>query len=224
MSVGTRHVALFMWVTLLASTVQAEAAAEPRAAQVTPDAAKALANLHFPHDREVPFRQRQLNPLLKRTSEQQGVLSISNERGLVMRVTAPRAEERTIADGVITLTRARMNPRAPGPKVLTRRMQLNPAQPGHLVLLAMEALLLGDVELLQQHFELQTITTEQGWGIGLIPSDSAVRGQLSRLLLFGSAERLTRFRSERDDANAQVSAWLEIEIGAEPAAEHREAS
>ena len=43
-------------------------------------------------------------------------------------------------------------------------------------------------------------------------NDDDVAKQLSRVLLFGEAERLTRFRSERDGSDNKIQAWIEIEI------------
>ena len=177
-----------------------------------------LADLQFATDQEVPFRQRQLNPLLKRISEQHGLLSISAEHGFVMRIVSPRAEERRLANGVITLQRTRAHPRHPHGKVVTRQISLDATHPNHLVLLAMESLLLGDIQRLQQHFAIQPMTASSGWVITLTPTDNKVRKQLSRVLLFGEAEHLTRFRSERDGSDNKIRAWVEIEIAPSPEA------
>lgn len=194
----------------LAGPTQADSATPNPPPNGTPQ--QILAALKFATEQEVPFRQRQLNPLLKRVSEQQGLLSISDEQGFVMRIVTPRAEERRLANGVITLQRTRARPRNPHNKVMTRQISLDPTHPNHLVLLAMESLLLGDIQRLQQHFAMQPLPTSSGWAITLTPNDVDVRRQLSRVLLFGEADRLTRFRSERDGSDNKVRAWIEIEI------------
>ena len=177
-------------------------------------ALQVLEQLVFPSDVAVNFTQRQLNPLIKNISEQRGVMTKSSTAGLVMQVTHPRFEERTLHNGIVTLTRKKARSHNSRPGNLVRRLQLNPDRPSHLVLLALRALLYGHFGELQTHFNLTLVEpSTDTWQIVLQPVDRAVRNQLSELHLFGQANRLTRFRSQRTDAAGHTSHWLEVHIG-----------
>ena len=191
------------------------AASEPNAQQL-------ISSLAFPLDTEVAFEQSQLNPLFKRVTQQQGVMLKSAEQGLIMRVTAPRAEERRIHNGAISLTRQVRNRLTSGYRLVTQRAQLDPHKPSHLVLKALEALLNGEHEVLQEYFELTAQTTGEQWRIRLDPIDPAMQAQLSRLWFTGSGDRLLNFRSERDDGAGGFSHFLEVRI--EPAGQPNTAS
>lgn len=183
------------------------------AADEMPSAEQILAGLSFPPGVEVRFTQSQLNPLLRRVSRQEGVMRKSVDRGLVMTVTAPRPEERTLHDGFVTLTRANAERRNPGRRSITRRKRLDPSSPADLALLALQALLYGNTVTLHQHFELTTtVADSEGWRILLVPRAEDVRARLSRLRLSGMGQHLMQFRSERDDAAGKISHWLEVRI------------
>jgi len=178
-----------------------------------------ITGLTFPAETRVGFEQRQLNPLFKNVSRQSGVMYRSGDQSLVMEVTAPRPERRTLQAGVVSLTRQVPNRHGPGYRTLTRQTQLDPGEPAHLALLTLEAVLGGNYQLLQSHFELQAQGTDSDWQIRLRPTDPEVRRQLSRLWLAGKARDLQLFRSERDDDSGGFSHFLEVEIRAAPAAE-----
>ncbi len=178
-----------------------------------PSPQQLISSLAFPLDTEVAFEQSQLNPLFKRVTHQQGVMLKSTEQGLIMRVTAPRAEERRIHNGAISLTRQVRNRLTSGYRPVTQRAQLDPHKPSHLVLKALEALLNGQYEVLQQYFKLTAQTIGDQWRIRLQPIDPAIQTQLSRLWFTGSGEQLLNFRSERDDGTGSFSHFLEVRIG-----------
>jgi len=178
----------------------------------TQDAQQILAQLHFPMSVEVPFTQSQVNPLLRSVSRQRGVMFKSPHQGLMMRVTSPRREERTLHDGFITLHRDNSVHRTPGKRTITRRMKLNPQQPSHLALLALEALLYGDLALLSEHFHFAATAADTGWQLVLTPHAQDLRQKLTRLEFTGTDTRLTRFRSERDNAAGDTTHWMEVSI------------
>ena len=203
--------------------IPAEVAAEaalPLVNTINPDSTEArlalqiLEQLEFPPDIAVSFTQRQLNPLIKNISEQRGFMTKSSTEGLVMQVTHPRFEERTLHNDTITLKRKKTRSHHGPPGHLVRHLQLNPERPSHLVLLALRALLYGHFSELQNHFNLTlSAPPTDTWQIVLQPLDATVRKQLSELHLFGQANRLTRFRSQRINATGHISHWLEVQIG-----------
>ena len=185
---------------------------DPGSAANEPTPQHLIRSLSFPLETEVVFEQSQLNPLFKRVTHQQGVMLKSAEQGLIMRVTAPRPEERRIHKGAVSLTREVRNRHTSGYRLVTQRAQLDPHKPSHLVLRALEALLNGQHEVLQQYFELTAQTQDESWQIRLEPTDPAVQTQLSRLWFSGSGEQLLNFRSERDDGKGGFSHFLEVRI------------
>jgi hypothetical protein len=187
------------------------------AAPASEQAQQILAHLHFPAGEHVPYTQSQVNPLLRSVARQQGVMFKSPDQGLVMRITAPRPEERTLHDGLMTLRRETSTRHGPGKRTVTRRMKLDPNKPGHLPLLALQALLYGDVALLAEHFQLAASAHGAGWQVSLVPQNERVREKLARLLIVGTDSQLSGFRSERDNAAGDTTHWLEVVIDTPPA-------
>jgi hypothetical protein len=169
-------------------------------------------SLHVPADEEVPFSQRQLNPLFRKVASQSGVLTKSAEGGLVMQVLEPRAERRTLQDGWVSVTRKSRNPSKNRARNVERRTQLDPERPSHLVLLALEALVRGDHELLYAHFALSAEVEGDVWRLLLIPLHPTVKKQLTRVLAHGQGNVLTLLRSERDSEQGGISHFLEVEV------------
>ncbi len=188
--------------------VSAQTGREPPAGEAF-EPLSILQHLHFPSDTEVPFTQQQLNPLLKSVRTQAGVMSKSS-RGLVMRITSPRYEERILLNG--TVVRKRRPAGDPGAAARSRHMILDEKRPSHLVLLALQALLDSNVTRLQQYFHISGSGDPGHWQIELTPIAPPVRAQLTRLQLFGGQHQLTRFRSERVDAKGNLSHWLDVRI------------
>jgi len=180
---------------------------------VAPDAGEILAALSFPVDVEVAFTQSQMNPLLRRVNRQQGVMSKTADRGLVMTVNTPRPEERRLHDGFATLTRIKGHDRLSERENVTRRKKLDPASPADLALLSLHALMYGDIAILQRHFEFSAAhIAADGWELELVPRADQMQRKLSRLRLAGVGSHLTQFRSERDGAGGRLSHWLEVHI------------
>ncbi len=171
-----------------------------------------VGSLSFPDEVEVAFEQSQLNPLFKRVSTQSGVMLKSATQGLVMQVTHPRAERRVLHDGAVSLTRQVRNRHTPGERSVTRRMQLDPSRASHLVLLALEALLESDQDVLFAHFEVSALRNSDRWEVQLVPLSPALKQQISRLRFHGEDRQLTRFRSERDDGKGGYSHYLEVRL------------
>jgi len=182
------------------------------AAPASEQAHQILTHLHFPTGEQVPFTQSQVNPLLRSVARQQGVMFKSPDQGLVMRVTAPRPEERSLHDGFMTLRREKSARHGPGKRTATRHMKLDPNKPGHLPLLALQALLHGDVALLGEHFQLAASANGASWQVSLVPQNERVRKKLARLLIVGTDSQLSSFRSERDNAAGDTTHWLEVVI------------
>jgi len=212
----TRKLPLLATIIAGLAMAAGDDAALNSASATTQDAKQILARLQFPTNVEVPFTQSQLNPLLRSVSRQQGVMFKSPNQGLVMRVTSPRPEERTLHDGFITLQRDRIDRRTSGKRTITRRMKLNPQQPSHLALLALQALLYGDLALLSAHFQVAATAADTGWQILLTPHAAELRRKLTRLEFTGVDTQLARFRSERDNAEGDTTHWLEVSIDSPP--------
>jgi outer membrane lipoprotein carrier protein LolA len=170
-----------------------------------------LAALHFPADIEVSFTQQQLNPLIKTVSEQQGVMIRTTDAGLIMRVSQPRFEERTLHNTTVTLKRKKRR-QTTGSAFFTRHIELDPNRPSHLVLLALQSLVNGQREILHQHFDMQANITGDQWQITLRPKATEIQKQLTQLQFYGRDNQLTRFRSERINTDHELSHWLDIRI------------
>ncbi len=197
--------------TLLLLAVTECFAGEPATEALTRDATLALIGaLEFPADVEVAFEQSQRNPLFSRVKKQQGIMFKTAEQGLVMRITDPRAEERMLSAGAVSLTRRERNRHGPGTRDVTRRTQLDPARPSHLVLLTLEAVLNGDASSLTTHFSVSGERRQNGWEMQLEPIADTVREQLSRIWFRGAGHQLQQFRSERDDGEGGFSHFVEL--------------
>ncbi len=186
---------------------------EVTAVALTEDETLALiSTLDFPTGVEVEFEQSQLTPLFSRVSTQRGVMLKAGGEGLVMRVTQPRAEERKLHEGSVSLTRRVRNRHAPGYRNVTRQMQLDPDRPSHLVLLALEAVLDGEPSIFRKYFSLTGERQGDVWQLRLEPLEDGMRKRISRLWFHGEAAQLLGFRSERDNAAGGFSHFLEVTI------------
>ncbi|MCP5178498.1 MAG: hypothetical protein H6993_10805 [Pseudomonadales bacterium] len=171
------------------------------------DAASArslMTSLIFRHNHDTPFIQRQVSPLFAGVSEQHGILRIEGDGRLVMRILSPRQEMRVIESGTVTMTRRRTDGRQS-----TLSTRLDPRSEPQLVLLAIEALLLGNLAFLDEHFLLGGTAQPSGWSIELQPRADA-GSTLTRIVLLGSDHQLRRLRAEF--AGAQRQRWLEMDI------------
>ncbi len=187
------------------------------------EALQRLQGLVFPVDVEVSFEQRQSNTLLRRVQKAEGTLRRSEQEGLVMLIQQPRKEERRIADGAVTLVRWRKHPRTRGMLAVTRTLQLDPEKAAHIPLLAMEAVLTGDLDFLSRHFRARELPLENSeyarpsvspelatWRVSLEPLAVAT----TRVTLYGMGKHLLMFRSEQRDAVEidKTISWLEVTI------------
>lgn len=210
-------VLLALSLSILETHGQAEQEQEKQA-QGQPAGTQILQSLRFPDSVEVGFTQRQLNPLLKRISSHSGVMIKSAQDGLIMRLTEPRFEERILNKGMLTLRRESRRHRSGD--FIERHAQLDITRPSHLVLLALEALLNGRLEVIEDHFQLkasnQNAESEEQWQITLTPREEQMQQQLSAVHFFGREQNLTRFRSERRNTQGGLSHWLDIQIQAPP--------
>lgn len=182
---------------------------------VAPDALSVLEQLRFPPQQKMSFVQRQLNPLLAQPTQQTGLLWISAGQGLVMSVETPRAEVRTLQSDVLTMTRPRSGRPGPGPPTRTRQLRLDPTNGDHLVLLGIQALLLGDVQTLRRLFVVESMPSSRGWRLRLWPTSEAARSHLRAVTLSGEGASLNHLRADYGTGK-DASSWMEIAIQAPP--------
>ncbi len=198
------------------AAVLALLAAAPVAAD---DAAwERLAGLTFPREQRVAFVERHLNRLLRAPVEQRGELWLTSDGVAVMRVHAPRLEERRIEGDRLVLRRPHR--RRTGPKErdaaldkgTERRRKLNRERGAHLVLAIILDVLSGDVSELRQRFDSTSISLDDSaegddWEIELVPRDPRLRSELVSVRLRGAGRRLAFLHLSRGARN-----WREIRL------------
>ena len=199
-----------------AAAVLALLAAVPVAAD---DAAwERLAGLEFPREQRVTFVERHMNRLLRAPAEQRGELWLTSDGVAVMRVHAPRLEERRIEGDRLVLRRPHRRRSGPEERDAAldqgteRRRKLNRERGAHLVLAIILDVLSGDVRELRQTFD-STLTSfdhspeGHDWEIELVPRDPRLRGELVAVRLRGIGRRLAFLHMSRGGRN-----WREIRL------------
>ena len=191
-------------------------AALPAAADET--AWKRLADLRFPREERVAFAERHLNRLLRAPAEQRGELWLTSDGIAVMRVHAPRLEERRIEGDRLVLRRPHRRQTDAGDRDVAldngteRRRKLNRDRGAHLVLAIILDVLSGDVSELRRRFDSTLTSLHQSaeghaWEIQLVPRDSRLRRELVSVRLRGAGRRLAFLHLSRGAKN-----WREIRL------------
>ena len=165
---------------------------------------KRLDQITFPQNQPVAFVEQQFNRLLRDPVEQRGVVWLEGDGTMVMRVHAPRLEERRVEQSRLIVRRpSRPNDLEPDraiAKAKPRYRELDVRRGRHLALWAAVQVLSGNTAAVQVHFAVSSATDEQhddapnqnAWALQLIPRDSSVQRELAFMRLYVSDNRLKR--------------------------------
>lgn len=153
-----------------------------------------LSRLAKPAPARTSFVELRGSKLLKKPLRLQGEYLRPDADTLVRQVTAPYAETTTIRAGEVEIARAG---RAPRHFSLARVPEMAALQS------SFGALLTGDRQLLEQHYQLDTQGTRQRWTMTLIPRDEAVQQKLQAVTLYGRGAELRCIEAQPVGAEAQ---------------------
>lgn len=179
---------------------------------------KRLADLTFPREERVAFVERHLNRLLRAPAEQRGELWLTSDGIAVMRVHAPRLEERRIEGDRLVLRRPHRRRTGAEDREAAlnngteRRRKLHRERGAHLMLAIILDVLSGDVSELRQRFDSTStslVDSAEGhdWEIELVPRDPRLRGELVTVRVRGTGRRLAFLHLSRGARN-----WREIRL------------
>lgn len=177
-----------------------------------------LADLEFPREERVVFVELHLNRLLQAPAEQRGELWLTSDGAAVMRVHAPRLEERRIEGDRLVLRRPLRRRTAVEDRDAAldngteRRRILDRERGAHLVLAIILDVLSGDVSELRRRFDSKSTSLDDpaeghAWEVELVPRDPKWRGRLAFVRLGGVGRRLAFLHLRRGARN-----WREIQL------------
>ena len=167
-------------------------AAPPEPARA--DADWILARLAHPAPMRTSFVELRGSRLLKKPLRLQGEYQRPDDTTLVREVTAPYAEKTTIRAGEVEIARAGKPPRRFS---LARVPELAGLQA------SFGALLAGDRQLLEQHYQLDTQGTRQRWTMTLLPKDAGMAKKLQAITLYGRGAELRCIETQPTQGEAQ---------------------
>jgi len=220
--------ASFLALTLWPVLAHAAANASPTTQQHTSPTWQTLDALSFPADTRAPFRETRSSKLLRKTAEQTGVLWITDGGEFVMQILEPRQEERRLSEERLSLTRMRKDKNG-NLQRKQRSITLDRSKGAHQLLLSIVDVLKGNVDRLQQRFDISSITPEPSstttpsmmakspaittgiWSIALTPKNSVLRKDMQQLLLRGKGTQLLSLRAARSN-----SSWQQIDLVTSP--------
>lgn len=127
-----------------------------------------------------------------------GELEHRSDRALVRRVLLPYRETTTLLGNSVSVEREGGRP---------RRFSLDRAPELRGMLASFDALLKGDREALETHFEIAVDLSASGWRIDLAPRADKLRARLARILVDGSADHPNCMTMEEPDGDATVMAF-----------------
>ncbi len=154
-------------------------------------AGSSLDGLIFPRGAAFGFVERTGNALLSTPMERRGRLWQETDDGqngvLIMELEEPRWERRELSETQVSLIRSRPATGRSRPREQRLSMALDASKPGHSLVLALVALVNGDLDLLLTQFSASSrLAHAEGWRINLTPK-SNVEG-LCGLRLTGNGD------------------------------------
>ena len=160
-----------------------------------------LAELEFPQNTRVAFKEARKTRLQRVEKIQYGHLLLAVDGALVMQIDSPRSELRKIQGSTLSLTR--------GDKV--RSTTLNPQRGAHQLLLAVVQVLRGETSNLKKSFQLiksppeGSEKTAKDWVRLLKPKNPTLQKQMTALILRGNGQQLLSLRAERGASYQEIT-------------------
>jgi hypothetical protein len=146
-----------------------------------PEPAALLAALRQPPPSHSAFFEQRESPLLAAPLQFRGELLRPAPGVLVKRIDAPYRELSRIADGKVVVERDDARP---------RRFSLRRAPELGALMASIEAVLAGDVALLQRHFRLRMEGSDARWTLHLAPLDKRLARRVVGLHFRGTRQEL----------------------------------
>jgi len=156
-------------------------ACSPASAAAAPEAATLLAALKRPPPSQTEFFERRQSPLLARPLLFSGELQRPAAGTLVKRILVPYIEHTRIEGEKVSVERA-------GER--TRRFSLRRAPELRALTASIEAVLGGDLALLQKFYTLRMDGTDTAWTLHLTPIDKRLAKRVDSMRFLGSGTTL----------------------------------
>ena len=156
-------------------------ACSPVPAAPPPDAAALLAALKHPAPTQTAFFERRQSPLLARPLLFSGELQRPVAGTLVKRIEKPYVEQTRIEGEKVSVERA-------GER--TRKFSLRRAPELRALTASIEAVLGGDLALLQKYFKLRMDGSDAAWTLHLAPIDKRLAKRVDSMRFLGSGTQL----------------------------------
>ncbi|MEM1434016.1 MAG: LolA-related protein [Pseudomonadota bacterium] len=178
-----------------------------------------LAALEFAVGERLPFEETTVSRILKRPVTATGELWLAADGTLIMAIEAPRFERRALEQRFVTLTRLRSgadrNPDDPA-DLIVRRLPIQADRPAQVLLRSIAQLLDGNIDALQDSFELLAPQepappgdTGASWELRLEPRAERLRRRLPMVVLKGTGDRLLAVRADRGTQGSQTVRLLD---------------
>lgn len=157
--------------------------------ETTPDLQAILAATAIEPPRSVRFREERHNPMLKEPMVLTGTMEYLEPGKLRKRVEAPFQESYLVEPGQVSIEQ--------DDETRVIRGQRGKFVSGFLG--GIESVLAGDVESLQEQFEVEIEGTGDDWLLMLTPKSRRLSRHLQNLVVHGSAEQVDRIRIQLDE-------------------------
>lgn len=146
-----------------------------------PELARLLAALARPAPAESAFVERRESPLLAEPLLLNGRLQQPARGTLIKIVEAPYVERTSVSDERVVVQRQQQP---------ARKFSLRRAPELRALMASFEAVLSGDLALLQRHYTLDMQGSADAWRLALTPRDRRLARRVESLALLGSGEEL----------------------------------
>ncbi|QDH71634.1 fatty acyl CoA synthetase [Lysobacter alkalisoli] len=165
-----------------------------------------LAKIARPAPARTPFLELRGSALLKAPLRVVGEYRREADDALIRQVLSPYTETTTIADGMVRIER---DGRA------ARRFSMSRAPELAALQASFGALLAGDRERLEQHYDLEVEGSRRAWSLHLSPHDPDLAARVSGMTLYGRGAELRCIESTPVDGGVQRSLLAGAVIDAE---------
>jgi hypothetical protein len=175
------------------------AAAMPPARAEVPSLAELLKNTAVTPPATVAFREERHNPLLKEPLVLSGHFAYLAAGRMAKSIDTPFVESYIVADDKILIERDGR----------TRSLSLNRSRSLRSIFTALEAILAGRAETLDELFSHKVSGTREAWVVELTPLSKKLARQLEGMRIDGNESRVTSIRVDLADDEWQRMDFLE---------------
>jgi hypothetical protein len=180
MNMAAKRSSLLLALLLALQTTVAAPPENPQDS-AAPDIARLIAALAQPTPATTAFHERRASPLLAEALGFSGELQRPAPGVLIKTVSQPYRESTRIADGRVTVEREGQPP---------RRFSLSRAPELLALTASFEAVLSGDLALLERHYRLRMEGSADSWQLRLLPRDARLARRLVGLSMRGAGAHL----------------------------------